>query len=118
MSSSKRIFGHYRPVNTSARRTECERISNLMAAKRPFSFLRLGDMDLMFLIASQNRCAVSWQEMAQSEQEIVSSTIAFGHPGLKLEHASRLQTAYECCSYLDFHDGYPTVKQKLPSSSH
>jgi GT-D fold-like domain len=114
MSNSKRVFGHYRPINTLARRVECERVSNLMVETRPFSFLRLGDMELAFLIASQQGCTVGWQEMAQSDQEIVSSTAALGHPGLKLEHASRLQTSYERCSYLDFHDGNRAVKRELP----
>jgi hypothetical protein len=85
-----------------------------MARTRPFSFLRLGDMELMFLISSPNQHAVSWQEMVASEVDLVSSTIAFGHPGLEPEHATRLQRAYECCSYLDFHDGWMANKQELP----
>jgi hypothetical protein len=97
-----------------ARRAECERISNLMAARRPFSFLRLGDMELAFLIASQQQRTVSWQETAQSDHDIVSSTMTLGHPGLKPEHASRLQTSYERCSYLDFHDENLTIKRELP----
>lgn len=110
----KRIFGHYRPVNETARQEECQRISDLMAANRPFSFLRLGDMELMFLIAGQKQTALSWQKDAESERELVSSTFAFGHPGLKPEHAKRLQTAYECCSYLDFHDGWKINRRELP----
>src|SRR5262249_1415295 len=34
------------------------------------------------------------------------------------EHAGRLQTAYERCSYLDFHDGWRTNKQALPNWKH
>ena len=101
-------------MNVVDRQKECERISYLMARTRPFSFLRLGDMELVFLIASQNQRAVSWQDMVASEADLVSSTIAFGHPGVKPEHANRLQTAYERCSYLDYHDGWTTNEQELP----
>jgi hypothetical protein len=114
MPNSKRVFGHYRPKNTLERRLECERISKLMAETRPFSLLRLGDMELAFLIAFQQGRTVGWQETTESSQEIVSSTAALGHPGLKLEHAGRLQMSYERCSYLDFHDENRTVKRELP----
>lgn len=93
---------------------ECQRISDLMTTNRPFSFLRLGDMELMFLIACQNGWDVSWREQADSERELISSTIVFGHPGLRPEHSARLQRAYERCSYLDFHDGWRINKQELP----
>src|SRR5262249_6574312 len=103
MSNSKKVFGHYRPVNTLERRAECNRITNVMATRRPFSFLRLGDGELAFLIAFQQGRTVERQEPSESGQEIVSSTAALGHPGLKLEYAGRLQMSYERCSYLDFH---------------
>jgi hypothetical protein len=84
-----------------------------MSADRPFSFLRLGDMELLFLIACQNRRSVPWQEMVAHERELVSSTVVFGHPGLKSEHAGRLQTAYERCTYLDYHDGWKVNAKEL-----
>jgi hypothetical protein len=118
MSRSAHLFGHYRPVNVAARRKECARISALMSADRPFSFLRLGDMELMFLVACQNQHSVHWQNMAASESELVSSTIAFGHPGLGPQHAGRLQRAYERCSYLDFHDGWRVNAQHLQNWKH
>lgn len=71
-------------------------------------------MELAFLIASQQGCAAKWQETAHSDQEMISSTMTLGNPGLKPEHASRLQRSYEGCSYLDFHDENRTVKQELP----
>lgn len=70
-------------------------------------------MELAFLIASQQGRTVSWQETANSDQEIVSSTMTLGHPGLSPEHSSRLQTSYERCTYLDFHDENRTIKREL-----
>lgn len=116
--SELRRFNHYRPDNATARRAECERISGLMASSRPFSFLRLGDMELMYLVACQSNTPLSWQQTADSERKLVSSVVAFGHPGLKPEHATRLQTAYERCSYLDFHDGWIVNKREYPRWKH
>jgi hypothetical protein len=117
MDKATNTFGHYRPTNVEIRRSECRRISELMGAERPFSFLRLGDMELMFLIACQNNVPVYWASAAEAEVGKVSSTVAFGHPGLKPEHAARLQVAYENCSYLDFHDGWLTNQREFPKWS-
>lgn len=114
MSKANNIFGHYRPTNVAIRQSECRRISELMSAERPFSFLRLGDMELMFLIACQNNVPVYWASAAESEAGRVSSSLAFGHPGLKPGQAARLQAAYENCSYLDFHDGWLTNQREFP----
>lgn len=113
--SENRQFNHYRPENTELRRAECARITALMKSDRPFSFLRLGDMELMFLIAAQNGTDVSWKDKINGEKDLVSSTVAFGHPGLRAEHAPRLQAAYEHCSYLDFHDGWIVNKREFPN---
>src|SRR6266480_6499788 len=37
----------------AARRKEASFVSQLMATKRPFCFLRLGDMELVYLLAEQ-----------------------------------------------------------------
>src|SRR3954463_15375562 len=95
-----------KPTNQAARREECKRITELMRSRRPFSFLRLGDMELRLLIASQEGAVDRWyDQVAQRERE--SSVQAFGHPGLKPAYVGRLKNAYENCSYLDYHHANP-----------
>jgi hypothetical protein len=118
MVKQKKGFDRYKPTNVEARRKECARITDLMSSKRPFSFLRLGDMELPFLIAYQKQHAVSWHQLVEETREMVSSTVAFGDPGLSPQYAPRLQAAYERCSYLDFHEGNPGVRQELPNWKH
>jgi hypothetical protein len=54
----------------------------------------------------------------KSEASLVSSTVAFGHPGLNIEYASRLQEAYEQCSYLDYHHSNPAISRRLSEWKH
>src|SRR4051812_30993064 len=118
MAEDEKIFDRYKPINTEARKKECARISELMSFERPFSFLRLGDMELPFLIAFQKQQAVGWHHLVEERRDMVSSTKVFGHPGLGSQYALRLQAAYEGCSYLDFHEGNPAVRRELSNWKH
>lgn len=108
---------HRKPSNQAARRDECRRITELMSQQRPFSFLRLGDMELQLLIASQEGRADRWcDQVAQRERE--SSVHAFGHPGLNPSYVDRLKHAYENCTYLDYHHANPTIRTLLREWQH
>jgi hypothetical protein len=108
---------HRKPSNQVARREECKRITDLMTRQRPFSFLRLGDMELQFLIAWQRGRSNEWcEEIARRERE--SSVEAFGHPGLRPAYANRLNDAYENCTYLDYHNGNPAIGRLLSEWEH
>lgn len=108
---------HRKPTNQAARREECKRITDLMMRQRPFSFLRLGDMELQLLIASQKGEADQWcDEVTRREQE--SSVLAFGHPGLKPAYMDRLRSAYENCTYLDYQHANPTNSELLSEWKH
>ncbi len=108
---------HVKPDNWLARKVECKRITALMTEQRPFSFLRLGDMELQLLIASQKGEAGRWcDEVTRRERE--SSVVPFGHPGLKPAYMDRLKSAYENCTYLDYHQANPTIKALLTEWRH
>jgi hypothetical protein len=108
---------HRKPNNQAARREECKRITDLMTRQRPFSFLRLGDMELQLLIASQKGEVDKWcDEITRRERE--SSVQAFGHPGLKPAYVNRLKEAYENCTYLDYQHANPTIKTLLSEWQH
>jgi hypothetical protein len=84
----------------AARRAQAQLLSQLMQKRRPFCFLRLGDMELRYLLASQNqRLAV-----AEYHDGPLSGTKAWGNPGLSARHAERLLKAYQTADYVDFHE--------------
>lgn len=88
-----------------------------MKRQRPFSFLRLGDMELRLLIASQKGEVKQWcDDVSRRERE--SSVLAFGHPGLKPAYVKRLKEAYENCTYLDYHHANPTISTLLTEWKH
>jgi len=85
----------------ASRVAQAKLLSELMRTRRPFCFLRMGDMDLVYLLAEQ--------EKRLDEIEFgggpTSGTEAYGNPGLSAKHAQRLRRAYEGAGYVDFHEG-------------
>lgn len=82
----------------SGRRAEAKRLTNLMsAADDGFSFVRLGDKDVAFLLYPD--AVVSAFGDAPNQ---VTGTRADGTPGLQANQTSRLRTALEKASYVDF----------------
>jgi hypothetical protein len=105
------LFNHYKPVAfEKVRREEARRLTGLMKTVRPFSFLRLGDLELLYMIQCQKQQTKNpeWFD----EEKTVSSNIVYGHPGLDLSHYPRLRRAYENGSFLDYHDGW-RINQEL-----
>ena len=83
-----------------ARRKEASFVSQLMATKRPFCFLRMGDMELIYLLAEQ------YKRLDEIEfwDGPMSGTQGYANPGLSAKHAERLRRAYEEADYVDFHE--------------
>jgi len=76
-------------------------LSELMRTRRPFCFLRLGDMELAYLLATQDH-RLNGIDFRDGP---TSGTQAYTNPGLSSDHAERLRTAYEKADYVDFHEG-------------
>jgi hypothetical protein len=84
----------------AARRNEASLLSQLMATRRPFCFLRMGDLELVYLLAEQHN-RLDEIDFAGGP---LSGTQAYGNPGLSPKHARRLRRAYEQADYVDFHE--------------
>lgn len=84
-----------------ARLAQAKLLSELMRSRRPFCFLRMGDMELAYLLAEQ------YGRLAQIEfaDGPMSGTQPYTNPGLSGKHAERLRRAYERADYVDFHEG-------------
>jgi hypothetical protein len=84
----------------AARRNEASLLSQLMTTRRPFCFLRMGDLELVYLLAEQHN-RLDEIDFAGGP---LSGTQAYGNPGLSPKHAQRLRRAYEQADYVDFHE--------------
>jgi hypothetical protein len=84
----------------AARRIEAGLLSRLMATTRPFCFLRMGDMELVYLLAEQDNRL----DEIEFRDGPMSGTQGYANPGLSAKHAERLRRAYEGADYLDFHE--------------
>jgi hypothetical protein len=83
-----------------ARLVQVRLLSELMRGRRPFCFLRMGDMELAYLLAQQ------YKQLGRIEfgDGPTSGTQAYCNPGLSAKHANRLRRAYEEADYVDFHE--------------
>jgi hypothetical protein len=85
------------------RLTEARRLTGMIDVQRPFCFLRLGDVELRYLLTYQSN---QLDELVRSDYDDgpLSGTQGCGNPGLSPKYAERLLRAYEGADYLDFHD--------------
>jgi hypothetical protein len=83
-----------------ARIRRAEHLTELMRSRRPFCFLRMGDMELVYLLAHQNGLT----ENLEYDDGPLTGTQAYCNPGLGPSHAARLCGAYEQADYVDFHE--------------
>jgi len=84
-----------------ARLAQAKLLSELMRSRRPCCFLRVGDMELVYLLAEQNKRL----DGVEFRDGPTSGTQAYTNPGLSADHAERLRKAYEGADYVDFHEG-------------
>jgi hypothetical protein len=84
-----------------ARLAQAKLLSELMRSRRPFCFLRMGDMELAYLLAEQ----YGRLDQIEFADGPMSGTQPYTNPGLSGKHAERLRRAYERADYVDFHEG-------------
>jgi hypothetical protein len=99
-----------KPLNLEARRKESRRLTALMANHRPFCYLRMGDMDLAYLLAIQDKRVA---DLAYDDGPIVG-TVAYCNPGLGPDHASRYWQAFLHADYVDSYERIFPVEHWLP----
>ena len=104
-----------------ARVSQAKFLSELMRTTRPFCFLRLGDMELVYLLAEQYK-QLDGIEFGDGP---MSGTQGYANPGLSAKHAERLRRAYENADYVDFHERnwpnqhlVPLLNLRRASASH
>ena len=96
-------------TNSKAQRQEaCRQLTGLMKSVRPFSFLRLGDGELAFLLNVQEGLEISRRELK------ASVNIAYDGPGIDQRHYQRVKVSYEECTYLDLHDQIEYNAENIP----
>jgi FkbM family methyltransferase len=88
--------------NSLERRREAKRLTALMEAQTPFTYLRLGDGELQLML--------EWQE-GRTPKAIrnTASTLseAYSINGLRAQDYSRLRDSFDRCSYLDTFERAP-----------
>src|SRR6266480_719374 len=94
-----RMFGK-KEEGYDVRLAQAKLLSELMRTTRPFCFLRMGDMELVYLLAQQH----DKLDAIEFRDGPVSGTQAWCNPGLSGRHADRLRSAYEQADYVDFHE--------------
>jgi hypothetical protein len=96
---SESMFGK-KEDGYGARLAQAKLLSKLMRVRRPFCFLRLGDMELVYLLAEQDNRL----DEIEFWDGPMSGTQGYANPGLSAKHAKRLRRAYEGADYVDFHE--------------
>jgi hypothetical protein len=84
----------------NARLAQAKLLSELMRSRRPFCFLRMGDMELVYLLTEQSKRL----DGLEFRDGPISGTQGYGNPGLSAKQAERLRRAYEGADYVDFHE--------------
>jgi hypothetical protein len=82
---------------------EAGRLTKLMQSKRPFCFLRMGDVELKYLLTYQDN-RLDQLDPSDYGDGPLSGTQGCGNPGLGPKHAERLWKVYEQADYVDFHE--------------
>src|SRR6056297_1632721 len=87
---------------TDLRRREASRLTELMLSSDSFSYLRLGDGELNWMLRMQG--IETPYRLRYGYSDAASCTKPFSVTGLQPELYRRLRNAVENCSYLDFYD--------------
>jgi hypothetical protein len=82
---------------------EARRLTQLMQTQRPFCFLRMGDVELKFLLTYQDD-RLDQLDRSEYGDGPLSGTQGCGNPGLGPRYAGQLWKVYEQADYVDFHE--------------
>jgi len=85
------------------RLAEAQRLTGMMQVQRPFCFLRLGDVELKYLLTYQSN-QLDQLDRSDYDDGRLSGTQGCGNPGLGPKYGERLWRAYEQADYVDFHE--------------
>lgn len=96
------MFGKMEELNYG-RYEEAARLTRMMYLNRPFCFLRMGDVELKYLLTYQAGRLDKLDPKEYSDGPL-SGTRGIGNPGLGPKHAKRLCEVYEQADYVDFHE--------------
>lgn len=90
------------------RRAACKKVTALMQQEPEFSFLRMGDGELAFMLNVQQGRSNARRELKAGVEE------AYDGPGITNTHYDRVRTSYEECTYLDRHDNLAFNAENIP----
>ena len=96
------------PTLSSDGADAAKELTRLLEEYCTFSFLRLGDGELRFLLAAQGLETVPDREGLRASCEI-----AYGTPALAARDYDRLLASFERCSVIDLHGGLPYNQANL-----
>ncbi|NJN73111.1 MAG: hypothetical protein HC799_10060 [Limnothrix sp. RL_2_0] len=85
----------------------CSELTELLQSKTSFSYLRLGDGELRWILDYQSGKDLSHHQKKYITNQFASVDKVHGVRGLKLEDYQRLIHAYENCNYVDLYQRYP-----------
>lgn len=91
-----------------SKQESAKNLTELMRSIRPFSYLRMGDGELRWLLAVEQGDEKLQDPLPQGYQigKGASVNVAYGVRGLNTVDYQRLMTAYEKCTYLDLHQNH------------
>lgn len=89
---------------------EAKRLTSLMELSSHSCFLRLGDMDLVYLLAQQEGLL----EDVPYDEGAITGTRPLGNPGIGPRYAIRLRKAFQEANYVDFHQRLWPMEYLLP----
>jgi hypothetical protein len=88
-------------------------LTKLLESSNGFSFLRLGDGEIQYIRAVRDgKLPPRYRSDSVGAASIES---AFSVSGIEARHLQKLMSAYENCSFLDYCDSIPAVKDSLPT---
>lgn len=96
------------PALATRNKSSAADLTRLLEEHARFSFLRLGDGELRFMLQCQEG-----EENDPPRALRASCEIAHGDPGLLRAHYPRLLTSYERCSFLDDYAELPYNREEL-----
>ena len=99
---------------TTARLYAARELTQLMSSQRPFSFLRLGDGEVNWMLRMQGDTQAPRLRYNYPESRTASVEVAYSVTGLEPRYYDRLLDAYNHCTYLDLYDSRPEVRDRLP----